>query len=135
MRMSEANEHAVSIRKSVILTTMVACVFWASDSSSGGINWIVRLDGWKAWSFLLLAHLYYSVMWSLVRRHYRDFLISPDGEAGRIGVPYEEYLADSNNCTWEKRFDVMLMTRLVDALALAGFVVIGWNLWESIPGR
>ena len=60
--MYDAANHAMSIRKSVLLTTTIAAVFWASDNND--INWIIDLDGWKAWGFLGLAHIYYVVSWT-----------------------------------------------------------------------
>jgi len=56
-----AANHAMSLRKSVMLTTAIAAVFWASDKSD--INWIIYLAGWQAWGFLGVAHIYYVVSW------------------------------------------------------------------------
>ena len=122
--MPDTYQQSISIRKSVILTTMIACVFSASDSADG-INWIVSLDGWKAWSFLLLAHSYYSIMWLLERQAFREHVISPNGEHLQRGMDHQKYLT---SCTKRHRFHVILMTRLVDALVLFGLLIIGWNI-------
>ena len=61
------DEQQHRIRRSILVTASIGIVFWASDNADG-IDWIIKLDGWQAWGFLLLAHLYYSIMWIFHRK-------------------------------------------------------------------
>ncbi|VUX56313.1 protein of unknown function, partial [uncultured Woeseiaceae bacterium] len=66
------DEQQHRIRRNVLVTASIGVVFWASDNA-GGIDWIIKLDGWKAWCFLLVVHLYYSIMWIF---HRKIFIVS-----------------------------------------------------------
>ena len=120
------------IRRALLAIVSVAVVFWASydsrsnaSQSDGGIHWIIDLEGWQAWLFLLLAHLYYSINWKLQR----DLIYAGISEGNPVTTrPERDHFLGVKGEAWRK----FLARGLTDVVALLGIIFILWNFLIAI---
>ena len=116
-----------SIRKSVVATAVIGVVFAASDTEK--INWVINLEGWLAWLFLLIAHVYYSLMWIFWRRLiYLDDPTTGGGRRSPMAISEDTFLGGKVTGVKARMF---IMRTLTDLVALGGFVLIALQfLWS-----
>ena len=124
--MYDAVSHAMGIRKSILFTTAIACVLWASETPD--IDWIIDLKGWKAWLFLGIAHFYYVISWWQWRgRAMVEPLITTAEKEQRTADGQRAQLHEALSDPEHRRGRWRLVHQMTNLAALFGGMVIVGN--------
>lgn len=76
------------IRKGVLFVASATAVYAISNTND--VSWIIKLDGWKAWAFLVAGNLYFACMWYIHRN-----IIEPDTGQKHRRFFYKDEIVDT----------------------------------------